>query len=294
MEASLQSQKFHNKWSDRSKVGIFLCHSPLHAHSVSLVLNTQTGNVSPQFHCLFDPDFNTCKNDVKFQSIWKHKATLHTDSKPTPSEPSPTHPHTASIKNFELALDIPAHLSQPWDSIVHTPKPSVSPLQYQQPLAGGLKLLLPTNTSAHSIETAPVQSLENDTTPVLPSAPAVFTRSGRQSKPPPKFSDSAYSSFIAFISTFSPQQPQPFQHLLQPDVKSQSMPHPFALASKHIYGLIRSEPDTMRLHEAMKETDRLQFLAAMKKELEDHVLHKNWKLIPLHYLPTNKRSLPMV
>ena len=123
----------------------------------------------------------------------------------------------------------------------------------------------PTNTSAHSTETAPVQYLENATIPLLPSAPAVITRSGCQSKPPPKLSDSAHSSFLAFISTFSPQQPQPFQHLLQPDVESQPMPHLFALASKHIYGLIGSDPDTMRLHEATKESDRLQLLAAMQK-----------------------------
>ena len=81
-------------------------------HAVSpLVLNSQTGNVSPQFHCSFYPDFNTYKRDVKFQSIWQHKAKLHTDSKPTPSEPSPTKPNTAPIKNFELALDIPAQYS---------------------------------------------------------------------------------------------------------------------------------------------------------------------------------------
>ena len=72
------------------------------------------------------------------------------------------------------------------------------------------------------------------------------------------------------------------------------MPYPFVLARKHIYELIGSDPDTMRLHEAMKEPDRLQFLAAMQKEIEDHVLHKHWKLIPLHSLHPNKRPLPMV
>ena len=167
LEASLHSQKYHNKWSDRSKVGIFLCHSQLHAHSVPLVLNTKIGNVIPQFHCLFDPDFNTCKRDVKFQSICQHKAKLHTDRKPTPSETSPTQTHTATIKKFELYLDIPAHLSQPWDTTVTTPKPSVNSLPCQQTLAGGLKSLLPTNTSPHSTKTAPVQSLENATIPLL-------------------------------------------------------------------------------------------------------------------------------
>ena len=135
------------------------------------------------------------------------------------------------------------------------PKPSVNSLLCQEPVAGGLKYLSPTHTSAHSTETAPVQSLENYTIPVLPSAPSVITRYGRPIKPPPKFSDSAHSYFLSFISTFPPQQPQPFQNLLQPDVESQSTPHPFALASKHIYRLIGSDPDTMRLHEAMKEPD---------------------------------------
>ena len=137
------------------------------------------------------------------------------------------------------------------------PGPSVSSLPCQQPHAGRLKSLSPTNKSAHSTNTAPVQYLENVTIPVLTSAPAVITRSGCQSKPPPKLSDSAHSSFLAFISTFSPQQPQPLHHLLHPDVESQSTPHPFTLASKNIYGLIGSDPDTMSLHEAMKEPDRL-------------------------------------
>ena len=52
---------------------------------------------------------------------------------------------------------------------------------------------------------------------------------------------------------FLPQKYQPFQQLLQPDVKKQSTPHPFTLTSNYIYGLIGLEPDTMRLHEAMKK-----------------------------------------
>lgn len=74
LESKLQAQQSHNKWTDRSKVGIFLCHSPKHATSVPLVLNTQTGNVSPQFHCIYDDDFATCKRDANFTSLWQHKA----------------------------------------------------------------------------------------------------------------------------------------------------------------------------------------------------------------------------
>jgi hypothetical protein len=60
----------------RSKLGIFLCHSPNHLSNVPLVLNTQTGNVLPQFHCIYDNEFYTCAHDAKFQSLWQSKAKL--------------------------------------------------------------------------------------------------------------------------------------------------------------------------------------------------------------------------
>ena len=48
-----------NKWKHRSRVGVYLGRSPLHAATVALVLNLQTGRVSPQFHVQFDPSFQT-------------------------------------------------------------------------------------------------------------------------------------------------------------------------------------------------------------------------------------------
>ena len=84
LERKLQSQQSHNKWSDRSCVGIFLCHSPNHSGSVPLVLNTQTGNVSPHFHCLYDNTFVTCKTDAKFSSLWKFKAKVKVKVKDAP------------------------------------------------------------------------------------------------------------------------------------------------------------------------------------------------------------------
>ena len=55
-----------------------MCHSPHHSTSVPLVLNTQSGNVSPQLHCIYNDNFNTCKQDVKFQSLWQSKAKFQT------------------------------------------------------------------------------------------------------------------------------------------------------------------------------------------------------------------------
>jgi hypothetical protein len=48
-----------DKWSVRSKIGVFLRMSPRHTRSVGLILNVQTGHVSPQFHWKADSTFAT-------------------------------------------------------------------------------------------------------------------------------------------------------------------------------------------------------------------------------------------
>ena len=50
------------RWDPRSRIGVYLGHSPHHAGSVSLVLNLTTGHVSPQYHVVFDDDFSTVEN----------------------------------------------------------------------------------------------------------------------------------------------------------------------------------------------------------------------------------------
>ena len=50
------------KWDPRSRLGIYVGHSLLHAGSVALVLNPKTGLISPQFHVVFDDNFSTVPN----------------------------------------------------------------------------------------------------------------------------------------------------------------------------------------------------------------------------------------
>ena len=47
------------KWDPRACIEIYLGHSPSHSGSVALVMNPKTGIVSPQFHLLFDDNFET-------------------------------------------------------------------------------------------------------------------------------------------------------------------------------------------------------------------------------------------
>ena len=49
------------KWEPRSRIGVYLGHSPFHAGSVSLVFNPSTGRVGPRYHVVFDDKFTTVK-----------------------------------------------------------------------------------------------------------------------------------------------------------------------------------------------------------------------------------------
>jgi hypothetical protein len=50
LESALQKQGIYGKWRSRANIGIYLGASPHHSRNVALVLNRDTGLVSPQFH----------------------------------------------------------------------------------------------------------------------------------------------------------------------------------------------------------------------------------------------------
>ena len=61
------------KWEPRSRVGIYLGHSPCHAGNITLVLNPKTMHVSPQYHLVFDDTFSTVPfmRTGEFPTNWK-------------------------------------------------------------------------------------------------------------------------------------------------------------------------------------------------------------------------------
>ena len=73
LDNSLQSGSHLHKWSQRSKVGIYLGRSPQHSRNVALVLDRITGLVSPQFHVSHDNNFDTVGQE-KYESRWQTKA----------------------------------------------------------------------------------------------------------------------------------------------------------------------------------------------------------------------------
>ena len=70
LDESPQTGKPFNKWKQSARVGIYLGQSPIHNRNIALVLNRNTGHVSPQFHVKFDSSFQTVRQD-QLECTWQ-------------------------------------------------------------------------------------------------------------------------------------------------------------------------------------------------------------------------------
>ena len=59
LDKELQTGNMLPKWDPRSRLRVYLGHSPCHAGSVVLVLDPKILHVSPQFHVAFYDQFST-------------------------------------------------------------------------------------------------------------------------------------------------------------------------------------------------------------------------------------------
>ena len=55
-----------------------------------------------------------------------------------------------------------------------------------------------------------------------------------------------------------------------------------------------SDPDTMYMHQAMKEPDAAEVKAAMVKEMQDHTDKDHWEVMEKRDLPEGYKPLPAV
>ena len=104
------------KWSPRCRLGIHLGPSNEHARNVFLVLNPNTGLVSPKYHCRFDDFFESAKfqsPELTIPTTWQSLSKLTQGSTSSSWEP---HENTeANSSNASGANDTQgeAHLSIP-------------------------------------------------------------------------------------------------------------------------------------------------------------------------------------
>ena len=289
LQAPLQTRNPFPKWGERSRIGIFLCHSPHHASSVPLVLSTQTGLVSPQLHCVFDDDFDTVKKEQADTSIWKIKAHLQEAKeqmldKSTKSSliSTPTNQPAPSLPSY--GRDIPRALQNLSNLLPDIPVTTHEPEEPSVPPAEEPTQIMPVTTpEAHDPHQVPVVHPQQDTqsndAPVV-IAPSGYTRTGRQVRRPARFAYAAYHC----------------QHLAQTGIQSVCNFHPVAGLQAFVSTIAQPDgyPDAMPLNVAMQQPDRDKFIAVMVRELGQHTELKHWKVIHKSQVPKHANPIPMV
>jgi hypothetical protein len=77
LEPKLRDNGKLPKFSPKSRRGKFLGYSPVHASTVGLIRNLRTGSITPQFHVVYDSEFETTyASDDKPPAIW-HDLVFH-------------------------------------------------------------------------------------------------------------------------------------------------------------------------------------------------------------------------
>lgn len=85
LDQALQLGLPYHKWKPRAQLGIYLGQSPIHNRNVALVLNLNTGHVSPQFHVKFDKGFHTLSQESP-KSTWQVSTFFQTPKQHTGKE----------------------------------------------------------------------------------------------------------------------------------------------------------------------------------------------------------------
>jgi hypothetical protein len=219
-----------------------------------------TGLVSPQFYVSFDDHFETTRQgaaDLLPKPQWQVRAHFADDSNVTQTEKSPK---TREVRTPDV-------------SVIPSPSPLSTPRQEAQPETASL-------TRSEINQHAPSTTRERPPadTPTSPntsiSVPTTSsTRSGRLIRPVTRLIE-------VMDATLTAGDENDF------DTNAE---HPLLFAFS-----ASADPDTMYLHEAMRQPGRLQFIEAMRKEVSDHTKNKNWSIVHRSNIPNNMQVLPAV
>ena len=260
LDSDLQTGKPYHKWRERSRIGIYLGRSPHHARNVALVLDRESGLVSPQFHVSYDSAFDSAK-DGDLGSNWQLRAGFisrdhsHHRQNGTGTTSNDKRPEDGSraqreAKRAKVEMEM------------NREKMRMSNLERD--------MRRERRNAAKESRDNDANNISNDDRPKNPDNPNVMGES------------------IDANEVIDHQELFGFEALIphgQREIESYEIPMAFKAVA---------DPDTMYWHQAMKEPDRERFQEAMKKEVEDQLNNGNFTIVHRSNLPPNQRIFPAV
>jgi len=268
---ALQQNKPFAKWDERAKVGVYLGKSPHHNKNVALVLNRETGLVSPQYHVMYDEEFHTVINN-EYDSNWKVKAGFVARKETTATKGLTPREMTGIEQARELL---------PSEGGSGSVKSS------------NVRKRLLTNDESTSNKMHAKKDEQDNPRPQKVSWDHTTTtinadgrrRSGRLN--PDLVPAQKLISLQATLAVQTNNTMIPGEIMCMEVCPTHHEEH--VLASK-----ATTDPDTMYMHEAMREKDRHKFLDAMEKEVSDQIKNGNFTIMHKDHVPKDKTILPAV
>ena len=329
----MQDNKKGPKWSERSRVGIYLGNSPRHARSVGLILNLTTGLVSPQYHVSYDDGFETSRKGAAGllpTSKWQQEAgfTKAMTRETTQEQGEPPAPDIGTIPAIEEKR-LPNDTGPPWVDYrrldkkrKHTHEGSDQQSADQKITSkDGWLLDAPSEAASGMTRTyggssaAKENTEENECFSVEDLHPDPAATGIRGSSEASEGAHNATSN--GSVNEKNNETPKEGTEPAKLKTRSGRVSKPIELINisafatetyldeEHNHGedhpwrsiqamAASANPDILYYHEAMKAPDREKFLLAMEEEVRTHSEGKHWKVVPRASVPRNKRVLPSV
>ena len=258
---------------------------------MALVLNLETGLVSPQFHVVFDPSFQTIKKSFGGnppKSQWQVKCGFSDEGHTVQAPPARARRTRRLVEVGEGTEQLPVDIQ---------PQPSEQREQRDDPEPADEETESESDSDSH---TEPHDSrLRTQVYQERQVHPTTTTRSGRIVRAPQRLVRAMVTLLMATTtvseganSDIRSSQPVPGElfcmQALFPEDEVIMDTHPLLA-----YGAT-NDPDTLYYHEAMKAPDRPQFLVSMEKEFNNQLKNENFEIIHGSLVPEGERILPAV
>mmetsp|Transcript_26540 Transcript_26540/g.37655 ORF Transcript_26540/g.37655 Transcript_26540/m.37655 type:complete len:1449 (-) Transcript_26540:1524-5870(-) len=327
LNSKLQAGQPFNKWSKRARVGIYLGRSPLHARNVALVLDRDTGYVSPQFHVQFDKNFHTSKqlnmsanwvdtlgfgkykqdNDDKSQKSKRNKIKVTKSPRSSSKRQRTTvgndegsERQSQQSSNEEMHQHAPIQIdARPVNTEPEGAAITSDETRGRESNVHNAERRNPTEM-ALSVPRNEAETTETQTPPEYLRP----TRSGRVPKPNRDYyakitellqKETAQSDVGGEIFCYENLFPQDDSlNLMDAFMEYKMIESDKPAVPLYAMKAAQSDPDTMYYHQAMKEPDSEEFKAAMIKEVTSQIEEGIYSLVPRNEVPEGAKVYPAV
>ena len=350
------------KWEPRSRIGVYLGHSPFHAGSVALVWNPTTGRVSPQFHVVFDDDFSTVPymeagtippnwkelvqysserataEDVALADTWLNSSSQNVDGKDRMNDPFAIVTDHHNRRKTETTVTTPPKPNQTTASEGDSSSPSQTE-HSSEPAANSFATSgrKPSSAQHGSDRTGAITDTFGDSNPAIDTRSHDYQKESlmmphkqnpyenglrrsqrlqekrqaettRKRKAHVTFGTAAttkvaFGLFSLFAMTSNLTMPK---HRVNKDTTfTQHCMNRFHEVNELYDGTMNevhqlmystdiSSNECFTFTQAMKQDDKLSFVEAMEKEINDHESRSHWAVVHRDTLPTKARPIKAI